>query len=1299
MKRHAHSVMWFIYWLLAFLCALLACASIVLKVLVDDLSLYRQDVEAFLSSQLNAKVHIADLQGRWDGWQPVVSIDGLSVDKLADQPELSFVLLRGDVKFDPAASIRAFTLIFSQLDLKSMTLRYDLSQEVAVGEQNAAGSEKNDGTDLTKIELPHSGFLAFLLQQSSINMSDTRIVMQPKHGDAVSVAPIQLSLQHDGVLHQLKVDADLVSTSGQAALKFLAEAEGNPSKKAVNFYLKFEGVDEQLLNPWLKLVDIQLDSLNGAQEVWGQSYRGRLTYLTGRTLIQDFKYQDYALEQFTVQTALNRRDRGYQLQITDFQVDSENSGIEIPKISLDFEREGYLVKPRSLMVDKIELASTFDFLLKRPFLPEEVQSAFSGLSPVGTVKNILVSWPSFAKLQDFELAADLENVGINAWTDVPEIKGINGLLMVNRAGGEIHLASSDFLMHYPTLFEQAWDYNDAEGVIGWRFEDKGIVVASQLLNLANDKLTAAGRFSLYLPFDRDEQPLLNLQIGLQGADGLQAKYYIPPKEVGLETYEWLVKAIQQGEIKRAGFVLNGVTRARLPDYQLPTVQLFFDLADASFEYQPGWPAIKQADGFIYFRNGELVAEAAGGSIYDSALNFAWIHLPQSSDKLFVAGSVDGDAIDLQRLLTESDLRTEIGDDFSDWALSGPISTLVNLNLPLAGKSEPQVFVKSEIKQGRFQSVKDKISFSKINGVINYDYSIGLSSDVLKAELFEQPVTANISSRLISNKVNKTEVSIDGSVNSDYLANWLESDFLSLLQGPLKYNARLDLCPGKVCNQLVIKSDLKGTQINAFPPLSKTKSQTMPLTVVSDLGLTYADDRSVVRLNLANQLRGVLIDNDKGLERARFSLGGAKPEIPEESGIWVDGALADLDYAQLDGFLSGLGFNGVAGKSGAQSSNLAGSKLKQVELSLSRFSAGGFDLNNLSFSLKPEPLGWMLRAQSKELTGGLWLPNNEGSSYKVELAELRLKRDESDAEVEDEALPESVDIDPASIPSVDFNIKKLFIGSKPLGNWSFKLRPYENDIRLEDIQADIHGAEVRGGLRWVTGDNEVSDLTLKLNSSNFSQLLKALDVKAIETKSLDSYLQLSWNHAPWAFDIADANGELQFTAKQGRILDVGKSGNILRVFGILNLQSLGRRLRLDFTDLVESGVAFDEMKASYKIKQGIAHTSSPFVMTGPSANMVMQGSLNLVNETVDKDIEVALPVTGNIPLVSVLLGAPQVAGAVFLFDKLVGDPLAKFTTVKYHLSGDWGDPSIVIDDGKTTKPANKKNPSVMDNDHG
>ncbi len=1295
MKRQAHSVLWFLYWLLAFLCALLACASLAVKVLVDDINLYRQDIEIFLSSQLNAKVHIVDIQGRWEDWQPSISIEGLSIDGLKGQPELSFALMRGDVKFDPAESIRAFTFIFSQLDLDGMTLRYDLSQTGVDAEQ--AIKAANDNVASLETETSQGGFLTFLLQQSSINMSGTRIVLQPRYGDAVSVAPIQLSLQHDGVMHQLKIEADLVSTSARSSIKFLAEVEGNPAKKAVDFYLKFEGIDEQLLNPWLKLADLQLDSLNAAQEVWGQSYRGRLTYLTGRTLIKNFKYQAYELEQLTVQTALHRRDRGYQLQVTDFQIGSEQSGIDIPKISLDFERDGTRIHPRRLMVDKIELASTFEWLLKQPFMTDDVASTLNIVSPIGTVKNILVSWPETTELESFELAADLADVGINAWTDVPEIKGINGLLRLNQAGGEIHLTSHDFLMHYPTLFDHAWSYNDAKGVIGWRFEDQGVVVASQLLNLANSDLSAAGRFSLYLPFNPDEQPLLNLQIGLQGTDGLQAKYYIPPKEVGPETYQWLVQAIQKGEVKRAGFVLNGVTRARLPDYQLPVVQLFFDLEDASFEYQPGWPAIKKANSFIYFRNGELIAEATNGNIYDSALDFAWVHLPQTTDKLLIAGSVSGDATDLQRLLTESELKKEVGDDFNDWAMSGSVSTLVDLNLPLSGKAAPKVLVTSNIKQGRFQSVKDKIDFSQIKGDVSYDASLGLSSGPLKAKLFEQPISARISTRLMSNKVKKTEVNMDSSISADYLRTWLDADALSLLKGQIDYHARLDLCPGKVCNQLVVTSDLIGVEINAFPPLSKTKSQTMPLTVVSDLGLTYADDRSVVRLNLADQLRGALVSDSKGLERARFSLGGAKPEIPDEAGIWVDGKLDAVDYAEIERFIAALGSNNQA--SAKKSSGLTDTKLKQVDLLLSRFSAGSFDLNDVLISLKPEPSGWMLNAQSALLLGQLWLPDDANLPYKVELQQLTLNNDDSEAKSDSDIIPDVIDIDPQSIPSVDFSIAKLLMGDKKLGQWSFKLRPYDNDVRIEDIKGVIKGAEVLGQLRWVTGSTPFSDLTLKLNGKNFNEVLTSLDVTGIEMKSLDSYLQLTWSNAPWAFELGHADGELQFTAKQGRILDVGKSGNILRVFGILNLQSLGRRLRLDFTDLVESGVAFDEMKASYTIKKGIAYTSSPFVMTGPSANMVMKGSLDLVNETVDKDIEVALPVTGSIPLVSVLLGAPQVAGAVFLFDKLIGDPLAKFTTVKYHLSGDWGDPSIVIDDGKATKPANKTVPSVMDNDHG
>jgi uncharacterized protein (TIGR02099 family) len=1290
-KRHAHSFFWFLYWFLAVFIALFAGLCLVVNILVQDAGLYRQDIEKFLSSQLQAKVHLASIDGSWDGWQPVIHLKGLSVDRVENQPGISLGLMDAVIKFDPRDSISAFMPVFSQLDLSGLTLRYDLTR---LPENDEIGREdKQDSGALTFGN--DSSILAFLLHQRSIQMDKTRIEVRSRNGDDISVSPIQLSLQHDGVLHQLKVDADLMTGAGHATVKFVAEVEGNPSKEPVNLYLKIDGVDQDLLNPWLGLADIELGSLQAGQEIWGRSHRGRLTYLTGRTSIQKFRYQEYALEQFEVHTALIRRDRGFQLQITDFVVDAAASELKLPQISIDLEHENGSIKPRKLMVDEVDLAASLSWFQKQPFFPLEMQEVLKTLSPVGVLSNVAISWSSNAKLNEFRLRADLLNVGIDAWDDVPELKGINGLLETDLNGGEIHLVSDDFAMKYPTLFEHKWSYSKARGVVGWRFEEKGAVVASQLLAVSNDELTATGRFSVYIPFEQDDQPLLNLQIGLQGSNGLQAKYYIPPKEVGEETYAWLVRAIKGGYVNRAGFVLNGVTRARLLDYQLPTVQLFFDVSEASFEYQPGWPAIEKAKTFVFFRDGELLTEATSGKLYDSDVDFAWVHLPLSTEKLLVAGSASGETKDLERLLTESELKDVVGNELDEWAMSGRSSTLVQLDLPLVGSASPTINVDSSLSQGRFNSAKEQIDFTNIEGVIRYDSKTGLSSKGLKASLFQQPVVANIATRK-----KKTEISIRSSVTVDYLKRWLDLDLLSFVKGKLNYHARVDLCPGKTCNQLVVTSDLKGVEIDALPPFSKSRRGMLPLTLVSDLGTTFDDGSSVVRLNLGNELRAVMKNNADRVEKARFSFGGEKPVLPSEKGIWIDGNLDVIDYAQLDSFLAKAGFS-PGGSSNAAVATASETQLRQVALSVKKFSAGQFELPNLFVKLGPQPLGWMLDVDSQDVSGRLWLPDDISKPYRANLRHLHLRLgDDEEGTKPNKPLTQSLDIKPAEIPSLDFSVDSLSLDQKALGQWSFQLRSTVEGAKISNIKANMRGSEVNGELRWVSGADEISDLTVKLDGQSFQKVLESWGLTdSIEMKSLNAYLQLSWKRAPWNFELAKADGELQFTAKSGRILDVGKSGNILRVFGILNLQSLGRRLRLDFTDLVESGVAFDEMKASYTIKQGVAYTTEPFVMTGPSANMAMEGRLDLVNETVDKDIEVALPVTGNIPLVSVLLGAPQVAGAVFLFDKLIGDPLAKFTTVKYHLSGDWGDPSIVIDDGKQTKPPEKKKRSVMDDHNG
>ena len=81
------------------------------------------------------------------------------------------------------------------------------------------------------------------------------------------------------------------------------------------------------------------------------------------------------------------------------------------------------------------------------------------------------------------------------------------------------------------------------------------------------------------------------------------------------------------------------------------------------------------------------------------------------------------------------------------------------------------------------------------------------------------------------------------------------------------------------------------------------------------------------------------------------------------------------------------------------------------------------------------------------------------------------------------------------------------------------------------------------------------------------------------------------------------------------------------------------------------------------------------MKGPSAGMLANGDIDLGSKRLDMQVNVTLPLVSNTPLAAVLLGAPQVAGALFLIDKLIGDKIEKATSIAYKLSGGWDSPEL------------------------
>ena len=76
-------------------------------------------------------------------------------------------------------------------------------------------------------------------------------------------------------------------------------------------------------------------------------------------------------------------------------------------------------------------------------------------------------------------------------------------------------------------------------------------------------------------------------------------------------------------------------------------------------------------------------------------------------------------------------------------------------------------------------------------------------------------------------------------------------------------------------------------------------------------------------------------------------------------------------------------------------------------------------------------------------------------------------------------------------------------------------------------------------------------------------------------------------------------------------------------------------------------------------------------------MLASGEIDLGGKTLDMQVNVTLPLVSNTPLAAVLLGAPQVAGALFLIDKLIGDKIEKATSIAYNLSGAWDSPELKL----------------------
>jgi len=1308
------------HWVLIIVIALLvivASGVITVRMALPKANLYKQELAEYLSNKLQAQVTIGSIEALWVNANPQFKITDFSVtDNRFMNRSLAISQLQGEL--DIGLSVKYLAPIFKQLSVNQLSVNIEQVQGrwLTVFSQQAADSSSVpvDATIKTAQQVALNKLLAIFSSQSLIEFTDASFVLAPESRPTRRVGPVQFLMQNTDLMHQISGEAKLIHYGEKSKVKFALQAEqlaDNIAETPFLAYAKFQNLSQQLLELNLIKLGLDIDKLSLDAQVWGKLQNGAVSDVRGNIAIAELAFNDSSLPKLDnsqLQFSLNSDAGEHKLQLSNISLAAADAQLEVPRASVTYVhgKENYLSQ---VAVSQIDLEQLSSIATAQPLLEDKLKEFVEKLHLRGRVQNLNVDW-SNSKLADFSISADLNRVSAEAYKGVPAISGVSGRMQMSAKRGHIDLNSTDLNLQFPTIYSRGWHYPEARGRVAWQInyaqeQPVELLVNSELLSLSRDKMQANGRFSVVVPFDKQQQAELTLLIGLKETHVKDALSYLPGKLVGESLTTWIESAALSGRLQEAGFVLRTGIKKDLPRQQPPSVQMYFQLADAKVNFNQSWPNYDANDLHIAVHEGNLQVLSEHGSFASNQVSRLSVTKSLTETAVNVSAIVSGRIDNLQQKLQQKPANAVLPQILESWKLAGEHITALDLVVPLkinkAQRADPNEPAKgfslklaSTIKNGELSDSQYNLNFTKIKGKLAYDLATGLQSNAMALSVFGHPGKVSIVSKA-EGKALKTSVALSAAIEVSELQKWLKTDLPEQLSGTGTFDARLDWCTGQPsCNQLLVNSDLLGVGIDLPAPWGKSKKQASKLQVLSntsDKGVlwryNYADKiRGITRLGTtegaASETTSILATNN----RSRIIFGGARPTLPAKPGIYLGGRLVGVNLDKLLALSKNNADESLPGKTLVTSPATVPlkSQLKDIDLQLSNVTLMGRALNTGRVNIKRAPGFWRVNFNTDVASGTALIADNSRQPIVLKLDKLVLK---SASEQAGKSSPISnsprASINTRAWPNVKLSIDKFLLNNLDIGRWSAVLGPSKRGYTIKSLQGGIANTKISAEMRWdELQKNITTHLSLQADGGDFGAVLKQLGFdRVLETKTGNLQTQLSWPGYPWDIEQKNLSGTMSFKLSQGRIIEAGTSANFLRIFGILNLNTVIKRLKLDFSDLLESGVAFDTVTANYHLQNGLATSREPLKLKGSSANVEMSGTINFTDQTLQQKMLVAIPLTSNAPIAALLLATPQVAGIAFIIDKLLGKKLAKLTALRYQVSGSWLEPNIRPTNGK------------------
>jgi uncharacterized protein YhdP len=273
--------------------------------------------------------------------------------------------------------------------------------------------------------------------------------------------------------------------------------------------------------------------------------------------------------------------------------------------------------------------------------------------------------------------------------------------------------------------------------------------------------------------------------------------------------------------------------------------------------------------------------------------------------------------------------------------------------------------------------------------------------------------------------------------------------------------------------------------------------------------------------------------------------------------------------------------------------------------------------------------------------------------------------------------ESAPLDPRTLPAISVRAEEFAVGERHFGGLEIDLDRTERGLEAINFRTSDASFTIEGAAGWIVDADEAlgqrTFVDARLKSTDVQRTSQRLDYEpGISSADMTVDLDVGWAGGPRKDFMSDLNGTVAVRLGAGTLTEVEPGAG--RVFGLMSVVALPRRLSLDFRDVFDTGFGFDGITGNFRIVNGHAYTCD-LTLTGPAADVGIVGRAGLVSRDYDQAAIVSANVGNTLPVVGLFTGGPQVAAALLLFSQIFKKPLQDMGQVYYAVDGSWDEPVI------------------------